>query len=258
MKMSFMERSKKTLKDISYKRKLIFSFLGLHILLFSILVIFKNFPISIKYTLFIFIIIIPFLLAILIFIDNLYFKKLIRFTWFKFLLYISSVIFIIFSNSYASKEINNIFEVSSTYLPITSIFLTHIYALDIITYFTSIIALIIIPLLITFCLPFGLYSWKSVKSIILPIFLLGIYLSFSQAPNNVIFKHKEEIIKEIAYRFDFNEKYYCKHFNNVQSVLFIGDNKVLVKYKILQNKKEFEVKECIINDSKSLNNVDKQ
>jgi len=26
----------------------------------------------------------------------------------------------------------------------------------------------------------------------------------------------------------------------------------------LQNKKEFEVKECIINDSKSLNNVDKQ
>ena len=257
MQKNFIKNIGERLKNISSKKKLIFSFLGLHFLLFSILVIFENIYISIKYGLFICITIIPFLIAILIFIDNLYFRKLIRFIWFKFIIYISSVIFIIFSNSYASREINNIFEVSSTYLPITSIFLTHIYVLDIITYFIGIIAIVIIPLLITFILPFGFYSWENVKSIILSIFLLGVYLLFSQAPNNVIFKHKEKIIKEIAYMFDFNENYYCKHFDNVQSVLFIGNNKVLAKYKISQNKREFEVKECIINDSKSLDKLNK-
>lgn len=228
----------------SFKKKLISFFVILHIIFFGIFVNLSNLYPIIKYSIFISMLVLPFLILILIVLDNVYFDKLMKYIWFKSLVYLISTIFIIYANSYASTEINNIFEVSSSYLPITTIVLTHLYVLDIISGLIGIF-LIFLSLAIGISIVYGLVYQNSLKKNIVPLLLLGVYLVIVKTPNDFIILNKEKIIKEIAYEFDFNKKYYCKKFENVDSVLFLSST-VIVKYIKPQNGKEFEVKECVI------------
>ena len=231
------------IKNISTKIKLLVVFFLLHISLFLTVIFYPTINISLKYFIFLTSIVIPILMGILIVFDSKKFIKLKKYNWFKFLLYVISIIFIIYSNQYASEEINKIFKVSSSNLPITTIVLTHIYAIKLFTEALIYISILILPLVLVFSLIYTISEPKYLLKLFVPLLLSGFYVAFIQAPHNLIFKYQETIIKEIAYKFDFNKQYYCKEFNNVDSVLFVN-NKVLVKYQIPVENKEFEVKEC--------------
>lgn len=187
------------------------------------------------------IVIIPFFIIVLLVLETYCFNRLMKFWTFKFFIYFISTSYIIFSNLYASTEINNIFEISSSLFPITTIILTLKYAL---TLFFD----IIYPLHLLWTIFFGfiiviLLFQKQLKLALILTFIT-IYLSIYIGVIIPSLKHQDSIVKQIAYKFDFNNKYYCKRFDNVDSVIFLPNDKVLVHYILPINKKEFSIEKC--------------
>ncbi|MGK0256493.1 MAG: hypothetical protein ACI81I_001110, partial [Arcobacteraceae bacterium] len=156
--------------------------------------------------------------------------------------YIVFSIYIIYSNSYASTEINNIFNVSSGSFPVTTIFLTFYYAL---TLFIGILNKLDIYWLIfgfplAFIILLSLQKYKYFSLIV----SITIYISIIKGTNYPVLLYKNKIIKEVALKFDFNKNYYCSQIDNVDSVIFLQSDKLLVHYITSINNKEFDIKVC--------------
>jgi len=227
------------IKKLSPKILIIFSLLILQFLLTLLMIKIENFIIdTVSY---ITILIIPFFIMVLLALDTHWFNRLIKFWTFKFFIYFITTVYIIFANLHASTEINNIFDISSSEFPITTIILTFKYAL--ILFFDT-----IYPLHLLWTLFFGLVIiiLLFLKKFKLSVILLAItlYLSMYIGVIVPILKHQDNIVKQIAYKFDFNKKYYCSKLKNVDSVVFLSNGKVLARYTIPLNGKEFEVIEC--------------
>ena len=185
--------------------------------------------------------VVPFFILFLLFLVIYCFLKLIQFWAFIFFVYLITTIFIIYSNLFASTEINNIFGISSSVFPITTIILTFKYAFTL--FFQTIYPIYLLWLVVFGVIIMILFIIKEIKLLIVLI-IITIYLSAYIGVIIPMFKNQDNIIKEIAYKFDFYKNHNCSELYNVDSVVFLTNNKVLVRYIVPIEEKEFEIVEC--------------
>ena len=63
---------------------------------------------------------IPLIIMILLLLDTKIFKCLLEYKWFKFIVFLGTSTYVIFSHSYASNTINQAFALDSSFFPITT------------------------------------------------------------------------------------------------------------------------------------------
>ncbi|MDX9744286.1 MAG: hypothetical protein RBT59_10735 [Arcobacteraceae bacterium] len=227
------------IKNLAPKVLIIASLLILQIILTILMIKIENHIIdNISY---IGILIVPFFIMVLLVLDTNWFNRLMKFWTFRVFVYFITIVYIIFSNLYASTEINNIFGISSSEFPITAIILTFKYAL---TLFFD----IIYPLHFLWTMVFGfiliilVFQKKFKVLMMLTVITLYVLIYIGLIIPTLI--HKDTIVKQIAYKFDFYKKHNCLKLDNVDSVVFLPNDKVLARYIVPVDKKEFEVMEC--------------
>ena len=235
-------------KTLKSKKTVIFFLVFIQFLLLF-LNLTKYIPFDYKFLLYAITFPIPLIILIILLFDTKIFKCLIVYKWFKFILFLGTSTYIILSHSYASSTINQAFGIDSSFFPITKIFLTYIYSLDILKWITlySALGLLIFSSIIGFVI-FIVAMVNKKYSNIFYFFFIVFYLSFTNSQFQNATSMIIPITQQFAINHDFNTYHKCKDLKHIKEpIMFLNNDKVLYLNKIntvIQQKYIFKFDYC--------------
>ncbi len=188
---------------------------------------------------------IPFLLFTLIIFDRVKFKYLLKQIWFKLVVLLITVLFVVLSNSFANQTLNDIYRLDSSHFPITKIVLSYYYPVNLITF--SIEKILIFSMFILLFSLFLLFKQKYKKAAL--TFFIFIYFCFVSGFNYGISNNLNKIIQVIANKFDFNKHNICHNLdkNYLVGTIYLGNEKALIsRMELIQGKEvlRYYVQDC--------------
>lgn len=187
---------------------------------------------------------IPITILVLLILDTNIYKCLIEYWWFKFLIFLATSLYVILSNSYAANTINEAFQIDSSFFPITKIFLTYLYSIDImkwITLYLNIWMLVFSGLVIVFLVVLGRVKYATY------FFLITIYIGVINGQYQRVIVEILPITQQFALNVDFSKYHRCSNLKSIQPVLFIDNNKILYldeNKTMIEKKYIFKIDNC--------------